>query len=458
MVKIYNSLTQKKEELIPLKSNHISIYVCGPTVYDFCHIGNGRTYTAFDTIVRYLQWRGYEVTHVRNITDIDDKIIKRANDSNKEFTEVVNEFTQAMHDDFNALGLLKPNFEPKATEFIPHMITMIEKLIEENYAYVAENGDVYYSVRNFADYGCLSHRDIESLVSGARVEINDVKKDPLDFVLWKLAKPKEPNWPSPWGAGRPGWHIECSAMSTRMLGETIDIHGGGRDLIFPHHENEIAQSEAATSKKFVNYWMHAGYLQIEKEKMSKSLGNFLTIRELLARHKPEVLRFFLMSSHYRSSLNFSEDGLTQARSSLERFYNALRNLTLVDEKTITEFENKFIEAMDDDFNTPIAVAVLFDITHEIQRLKDSDATAAGKLGSVLTKLGNSLGILTSDPNQFLQHSDANLDITKIEEYIRLRNQARSEKNWQEADRMRDELLKMNIVLEDGQEGTSWKSV
>lgn len=302
MISIYNNLTRQKEIFKPIQEGKAKIYVCGPTVYDYAHIGNARTYAAFDVVIRYLRWRGFDVTYVRNITDIDDKIIKRAQENKEDFTAVVERFTKAIHEDFSQLGLLAPNHEPTATGYIPHMIEMIKKLIAENHAYVASNGDVYYDVRKFKDYGCLSHRNIDQLESGARVEINDVKKDPLDFVLWKLAKPGEPYWESPWGVGRPGWHIECSAMSTHLLGNHFDIHGGGKDLIFPHHENEIAQTEAVTHEKFVNVWMHAGYLQMEKEKMSKSLGNFLTIRDLLKKHPPEVLRYFLITVHYRSPL------------------------------------------------------------------------------------------------------------------------------------------------------------
>lgn len=294
-MKIHNTLTRQKEVFTPIKPGHVGIYVCGVTVYDYCHIGHARTYTSADVIVRYLAWRGFEVNYVRNITDIDDKIIKRANETNSTFQEVTQKFTTAMHEDFNALGLIEPDHEPRATEFIPQMIVLIEKIIKNGMAYVASNGDVYFEVRKFPEYGCLSHHNIEELESGARVEINDVKRDPLDFVLWKLAKAGEPSWPSPWGAGRPGWHIECSAMSTHLLGDQFDIHGGGRDLIFPHHENEIAQSQAATKKKFANVWIHGGFLQIDKEKMSKSLGNFVTIRDALKDHSPEALRYLLLA-------------------------------------------------------------------------------------------------------------------------------------------------------------------
>lgn len=456
MLKIYNSLTQEKAIFNPINPGKVNMYVCGPTVYDFAHIGNARTYAGFDVVIRYLRWRGYDVTYVRNITDIDDKIIKRANDNNESFQEVVERYTNAIHDDFAALGLLRPTHEPRATEFVPQIIALIERLINNESAYVADNGDVYYDVRKFANYGSLSHRDIDKLESGARVEINDVKRDPLDFVLWKLAKPGEPYWDSPWGIGRPGWHVECSAMSTCLLGDHFDIHGGGKDLIFPHHENEIAQSEAATHTQFVNIWMHAGYLQIEKEKMSKSLGNFFTIRDILQHHTPEVLRYFLITSHYRSPIQFSMNALTQARNALTRFYTALRDLPLLDAPLDSEYEKKFIEAMDDDFNTPIAFSVLFELAHEVQRLREKDLSSAGQYGMLLKKLGGVFGILQDEPNHFLQGNVEQLDVNRIEQLIAARNQARVDKNWAEADRIRKELTSLSVVLEDGAAGTTWK--
>ena len=458
MLKIYNSMTQEKEIFKPIHPGKVSIYVCGPTVYDFAHIGNARTYAAFDVIIRYLRWRGYEVTYARNITDIDDKIIKRANENNESFQAVVERYTQAIHDDFDALGLLPPNHEPRATEYVPQIIALIERLIKNESAYVATNGDVYYDVRKFVPYGALSHRDIDKLESGARVEVNDVKRDPLDFVLWKLAKPGEPYWDSPWGIGRPGWHIECSAMSNCLLGDHFDIHGGGKDLIFPHHENEIAQSESATHVKFVNTWMHAGYLQIDKEKMSKSLGNFFTIRDILQKHTPEVLRYFLITSHYRSPIQFSMDALTQSRKALSRFYTALRDLPLSEAVLDSEHEKKFTEAMDDDFNTPIAFSVLFELAHEVQRLREKDLSLAGQYGALLKKLGGVFGIMQEDPHSFMQASSEDLDIAKIESLIIARNQARTNKEWAEADRLRAELTSLSIVLEDGAGGTTWKYV
>jgi cysteinyl-tRNA synthetase len=458
MLKIYNSLTRKKEIFKPINPGKIDIYVCGVTVYDFCHLGNARTYAAFDVIIRYLRSQNFAVNYVRNITDIDDKIIKRANERKVDFQDIVTQYTQAMHDDLSAIGLLLPDKEPKATETIPQIITLIEKLIKDGHAYVAANGDVYYDVRKFKNYGCLAHRDIDKLESGARVEINDVKNDPLDFVLWKLAKPEEPKWQSPWGEGRPGWHIECSAMATTMIGPHFDIHGGGRDLIFPHHENEIAQSEAATGEKFVNVWMHAGFLQIEKEKMSKSLGNFFTLRDLLKKYAPEVLRYFLITSHYRSSLAFSEDVIQQSHSALARFYTALRDLPQAEAIQNSVFEEKFLQAMNDDFNTPIAFSVLFELAHEIQRLRDKDIDAAAQHGALLKKLGGILGILQDNPEVFLKtgQGDQQVDAEQIEKLIAARNKARAEKNWSEADRIRDELSEMSVVLEDAAGVTSWK--
>jgi cysteinyl-tRNA synthetase len=457
MLKIYNSLSQKKEIFKPVKKDKISLYVCGVTVYDFCHLGHARTYAAFDVIIRYLRFQGYNVKYVRNITDIDDKIIKRANERKVDFNEIVNEFTVAMQEDFAAIGLLSPTEEPRATEYIPQIIDLIQQLIDNGSAYIASNGDVYYNVRHFKEYGCLAHRDIDKLESGARVDINDVKDDPLDFVLWKLAKPDEPKWNSPWGDGRPGWHIECSAMALSLLGDTFDIHGGGRDLIFPHHENEIAQSEAATKKKFVNTWMHAGFLQIDKEKMSKSLGNFFTIRDLLKTNTPEVLRYFLITSHYRSPLQYSDVVIQQSRNALERFYTALRGLPAADFIDDSVFESSFMAAMDDDFNTPVAFSVLFELAHEIQRLRGEDNKAAAAHGALLRKLGSILGILQEDPESFLQGRVENtVDVTRIEELITARNNARDEKNWAEADRIRDEIASMSVVLEDGPQGTTWK--
>lgn len=456
MLVIHNTLTRQKDEFNPITPGKINFYACGVTVYDHCHIGHARTYTAIDVIIRYLRWRGYEVKYVRNITDIDDKIIKRANENNEPFDALTARFIREMNNDFAGLGLQKPDEEPRATQYIPQMIKLIEDIIANGHGYVAANGDVYFDVRSFGDYGCLSHHNLDELESGARVEVAEVKRDPLDFVLWKLAKPGEPEWDSPWGKGRPGWHLECSAMSMQILGKHFDIHAGGRDLIFPHHENEIAQSEAATREKFVNVWMHSGFLQIGKEKMSKSLGNFVTIRQALSEHEPEVVRYFLLASHYRSPLVYTDEVLAQTRGALTRFYTALRFLPEGNKVENSEFEQKFITAMDDDFNTPVAMSVLFDLAHEVQRLRDAkDIQAAADHGALLKYLGGILGLLQSDPDAFLQ-SGSDVDVAKVESLIAARNQARKDKNWAEADRIRDELAAMSIVIEDGANGTTWK--
>lgn len=456
MLKIYNTLKRRKENFHPIQQGKVGVYLCGVTVYDFCHIGHARTNVSADVIVRYLRYRGYEVTYVRNITDIDDKIIKRAEENQESIDSLSERFIKAMYEDFDALKLLPPDHEPRATAYIAKMVTLIEKIIANNHAYVAQNGDVYFDVRSYKYYGALSHHNIEQLESGARVEINEVKRDPLDFVLWKLAKPGEPSWPSPWGNGRPGWHIECSTMSMDLLGEHFDIHIGGRDLIFPHHENEIAQSQAATGKVFVNVWAHGGFLQIEKEKMSKSLGNFIKIRDVLKEHSAEHLRYVLMSSHYRSPLAYSDDLLTQAKLSLTRFYTALRFLPPAEPEQSTIFEKEFMAAMDDDFNTPVALSVLFELAHEIQRLREAKpkSKVAASHAALLRKLGNVLGILTSDAETFFQTGA--IDVEKIESLIAQREIARADKDWALADRIRQTLLDMSIILEDGPKGTTWK--
>jgi len=454
MLKIYNSLTKQKEIFKPITAGKVNLYVCGVTVYDYCHLGHARTYVAFDVIYRYLQAKGYEVNYVRNITDIDDKILQRANARNIDFFEIVKQFTQAMHEDFALLNLCKPQHEPTATTYITQMVQQIQNMISTQHAYVASNGDVYFNVRSFKQYGCLAHRDINGLRSGARVEINDVKKDPLDFVLWKLAKPDEPAWPSPWGEGRPGWHTECCVMSNAIFSGTFDIHGGGKDLIFPHHENELAQSESLHAKKFVNVWMHTGFLQINKEKMSKSLGNFFTIRDTLKRYSPEVLRFFLMNSHYRSQLHYSEENLQASSSSLQRLYQALKDLPVINQAlTHSDYEIDFMSAMDDDFNTPKAFAILFQLSHEVQRLKLTDLDAAASHGALLKSLGNLIGILQSPPANYLQNG---VDSAAVEALIAARNQARLDKNWAQADSIRQQLTDMKIVLEDKDNGTTWK--
>ncbi len=458
MLQIFNTLTRQKENFTPIHQKKIALYACGVTVYDDCHLGHARTYVAIDAIYRYLQARGYEVNYVRNITDIDDKIIKRANERGEDFSALALFYASRMHEDFLKLNLLPPNHEPRATEYIPAMQALISTLIKKNYAYVASNGDVYFEVRRFSHYGCLSHHDIEQLESGARVEVVAVKRDPLDFVLWKLAKANEPAWDSPWGKGRPGWHIECSAMSMQLLSEHFDIHFGGRDLIFPHHENEIAQSEAASQQKLANIWMHTGFLEIDKEKMSKSLGNFVTIREVLKNHEPEVLRYLLIASHYRSPLIYTEGAFIQARNALERFYTALRFLPLVEALKNSPFEEKFLNAMDDDFNTPLALSILFDLAHHIERLRAlARLDTAAAHAALLKKLGAMIGVLQTDPDNFFQ-SDPSLDTQKITNLIAAREKARREKNWAQADQVRDELARMGVAIEDSINGTTWKKI
>jgi len=457
MLSIYNTLTKSKDVFKPLLDNQVRIYVCGMTVYDFCHIGHARVMVAFDVVTRWLRHRGYEVTYVRNITDIDDKIIRRAHDNGEPFEALVERMIKAMHEDEALLNVLRPDQEPRATEHIAGMHAMIQTLIDKGFAYAPGNGDVYYRVGKFVGYGKLSRKKIEDLKIGARIEVDEAKQDPLDFVLWKGVKPGEPSWPSPWGAGRPGWHIECSVMSTCCLGDTFDIHGGGPDLVFPHHENEIAQSEAATGKLYANAWMHAGAVRVDGEKMSKSLGNFFTIREVLEKYHPEVVRYLLVSSHYRSPINYSEDSLKEAKGALERFYNALKGLPAVPAAGAEAFVERFGAAMDDDFNSPEACAVLFELAREINRLRESDLQAAAGLAARLKELAGVLGVLQLEPEAFLQAGAAGkVDAAQVEALIAARLQARSEKNWGESDRIRDQLGAMGVVLEDGKGGTSWR--
>jgi len=454
---IYNTLTKTKEPLKPLIANQVRMYVCGMTVYDFCHIGHARVMVAFDVVSRWLLQRGYELTYVRNITDIDDKIIRRAQENGETFEALTSRMIAAMHEDEARLNVLRPDIEPRATDHIAGMHSMIQTLIDKGFAYAPGNGDVYYRVGKFVGYGKLSRRKIEDLKIGARIEVDEAKEDPLDFVLWKAAKPGEPSWGSPWGAGRPGWHIECSVMSTCCLGETFDIHGGGPDLVFPHHENEIAQSEAATGKLYANAWMHAGAVRVDGEKMSKSLGNFFTIREVLEKYQPEVVRYLLVSSHYRSPINYSEDSLKEAKGALERFYTALRGLPEASAQGGDTFVARFGEAMDDDFNSPEACAVLFEMVREINRLRDTDMQAAAGLAAQLKALASVLGILQMDPDTFLQAGvEGKVDATQVEALIAARLQARSDKNWAESDRIRDQLTAMGVVLEDGKGGTTWR--
>ncbi len=460
MLQIYSSHSKKKEPFKPIHQGKVGIYVCGMTVYDYCHLGHARSMVTFDVITRYLRVRGYAVNYVRNITDIDDKIINRAHENGEDITALTERFIEAMFEDEAALYILRPDKEPRATDNIPSIIELIETLMAKDVAYLAENNDVYYEVAKFDDYGKLSHRDTdESTQAGARIAIGEAKKDPLDFVLWKAAKPGEPQWDSPWGPGRPGWHIECSAMSMNCLGESFDMHGGGFDLLFPHHENELAQSEAATGKPFVNTWIHAGFLQINKEKMSKSLGNFFTIRDVLKEYHPEVVRYFLISSHYRSPLNYSTESLGIARGALERFYIALRDLPAAECPKDTEFEKRFHDSMDDDFNTPLALAVLFDLTREINRIREDQLELAAQYGALLRKMAGVLGILNQAPESYLQgsgDSDSDDEVAKIKGLIAARNQARKDKDFAKADSLRDELTNMGIAIEDGADGTVWR--
>ncbi|USD36652.1 MULTISPECIES: cysteine--tRNA ligase [Ferrimonas] len=454
MLKIFNTLTRQKETFTPIEPNKVGLYVCGVTIYDYCHIGHGRTYVAFDIAVRYLRSLGMDVTYVRNITDVDDKIIRRAAENGESCEALVERFTQAMHEDFDALGLLRPDIEPTVTGHMQEIIDMIAVLVHKGHAYVSDKGDVWFEVKTFADYGKLSRQDLEQLQAGARVDVEEDKRNPMDFALWKSAKPGEPSWSSPWGQGRPGWHIECSAMNGKHLGKVFDIHGGGSDLMFPHHENEVAQSCCAHDNNYVNYWMHGGMVQVDKEKMSKSLGNFFTIRDVLKQYDHEAVRFFLLSSHYRSQLNYSEENLNQAHASLERLYTALRDAPQQGE-VLPEYLARFRTAMDDDLNTAEAVSVLFELARELNIAKEQSGDAAG-LAATLRNLGGVLGILQQPPEQFLQGGGDDDEVAQIEALIQQRNDARAAKDWGKADEARDALTAMGIVLEDGAGGTSWR--
>jgi cysteinyl-tRNA synthetase len=484
-IRIYNTLTGKKEDFVPLHGKRVGLYVCGVTVYDLCHIGHGRSAVVFDTIYRYLRYRGYEVTYVRNFTDIDDKIIKRANDEGVDYKTIAEKYIEEFNIDMGRLGLERPSVEPKATEHIPEMIRLISILMEKGFAY-QRNGDVFFSVARFKDYGKLSKRNLDEMQAGARVEIDEKKENPLDFALWKTSKPGEPDWESPWGKGRPGWHIECSVMSQKYLGETFDIHGGGRDLIFPHHENEIAQSEAAAEKPFVRYWIHNGFVNINKEKMSKSLGNILTLKEIFKDWHPEVIRLFLLSHHYRSPLDYSVDSLSEAKLGLDRFYTTLKAMREEMAKpsgvmeytpqgeearqTIEAFQARFEEAMDDDFNTAQALGYFYDLHRHLNSLLDVSKDApAEEITSMLkqgfnhfSKIGWVFGLFQEDPETYLsEQRKEGLKRLKLSEeeilrFIEERNVARREKNWKRADEIRNELLSKGIVLEDTPSGTLWK--
>ena len=453
---VFNTLTRKKQSFEPIQPGHVGIYVCGVTTYDYCHIGHARTYVAFDIVVRYLRKLGYRVRYVRNITDLDDKIIKRAAENGEDFHQVTERFIREMHKDFDALNLVRPDIEPRVTGHMDEIIQMIERLVENGNAYEAGNGDVLFDVSTFNDYGKLSRQDLEQLQAGSRVDVDAAKQDPLDFVLWKSAKPGEPSWSSPWGEGRPGWHIECSAMNKKHLGSTFDIHGGGSDLSFPHHENEIAQSCCANQSEYVKYWMHSGMVQVDNEKMSKSLGNFFTIRSVLEQYDAETVRYFLLSSHYRSQLNYTQENLDQAHSALERLYTALRDITpqAASEELHSKYWQSFQQAMDDDLNAPEAMSVLFEIAREINRNRESAPDTAAQLAHVLLELAEVMGLLQQSPQEFLQGDDD--DVAKIEALIAKRNQAREDKDWAAADEARDELTNMGVVLEDGAEGTRWR--
>jgi cysteinyl-tRNA synthetase len=471
-LKIYNTLTRKKEEFQPRVPGKVGMYVCGMTVYDYCHIGHARVMVVFDTVARYFRYKGYELTYVRNITDIDDKIINRANENGEEFTALTQRFIDAMHEDERALSVLPPDKEPKATESIDDIKAMIQKLIDKGLAYVGSNGDVFYSVSKFKPYGKLSGKNLADLQAGERVDVDHAKQDPLDFVLWKMVKAGEPSWPSPWGLGRPGWHIECSAMSTCCLGNHFDIHGGGMDLQFPHHENEIAQSEGATGETFVNVWMHNGFVRVDNEKMSKSLGNFFTVREVLKKYRPEVIRFFILTSHYRSPLNFSEEQLSDAYSGLRKMYTALREVETKELPIDGLYKEHFEASMDDDFNTPSALSVLFEIAKELNKAKqENNENKTIELAVTLKFLGGLLGILQNNPEDFFKGRPGEnvviqltgIDLTyrtgnvDIERQIEVRKDAKKTKNWALADQIRDELKQQGVVLEDAPDGTtSWR--
>ncbi|ADE14110.1 cysteinyl-tRNA synthetase [Nitrosococcus halophilus Nc 4] len=482
MLRIYNSLTRRKEEFVPIEPGKVRMYVCGMTVYDLCHVGHARVMVVFDVVARYLRASGFEVTYVRNITDIDDKIIRRAHERGENIQELTARYIEALHEDAEGLQILPPDREPRATESMEAIIAMVQRLLEQGYAYQGENGDIYYDVSHFEGYGALSGKQLDELRAGERVQVSEAKTDPLDFVLWKAAKPNEPAWDSPWGPGRPGWHIECSAMSTQALGPHFDIHGGGQDLQFPHHENEIAQSEAATGCKFVNYWMHNGFVRVDDEKMSKSLGNFFTVREVLEHYHPEVLRYFILSSHYRSPLNYTEQQLETAQAAVTRLYTALRGMpgegiSISAQGSAQElaegddpFVQRFCEAMDDDFNTPEALALLNEIRHALNRAREEgDKDKVQYLARLLPSLGAILGLLTQEPEQFLRdprqaaapsivsaEGEAALSDGDIEQLIAQRTAARKNKDWAAADHLRDVLKKQGITLEDTPTGTLWR--
>ena len=458
---IHNSETRSKAAFVPRKAGEVSLYVCGMTVYDYCHIGHARVMVSFDIITRWLRHVGFKVTYVRNITDIDDKIIARANENGESIDALTARFIAAMDEDAAALGTLSPDLEPKATDHVDDILSMVDTLVKKGHAYPAKNGDVYFNVSSFPRYGRLSNKKLDELQAGARVEVDNIKQNPMDFVLWKAVKPGEPSWASPWGQGRPGWHIECSAMSTCCLGSGFDIHGGGGDLLFPHHENEIAQSEAATGETYVNTWMHVGFVQVNAEKMSKSLNNFFTIREVLKQYHPEVLRYFIAASHYRSPLNYSDAALDQAKQALERFYatlGALVDLGAGEPATAAEYEARFALAMNDDFNTPEALAVLYELVREANRCdKAADATGAAQYANLLKRLGAILGLLQYEPEAFRQAGAGDADfVAEVEALISEITAVRLAKNFQRSDEIRAQLQAMGVAVEFSREGIRWR--
>jgi cysteinyl-tRNA synthetase len=457
MLQIYNTLSKEKAPFVPLEEGKIKMYVCGITVYDLCHIGHARVMVAFDVITRYMRSQGWDVEYVRNITDVDDKIIKRAAENGESPDSLTNRMIDAMHEDETRLSVLRPSQEPRATAHIGDIISLVATLIEKGFAYAASNGDVYYRVEKFVGYGKLTNKNVDELRSGSRVEVETAKESPLDFVLWKSAKAGEVSWESPWGNGRPGWHIECSAMSKCCLGDTFDIHGGGPDLPFPHHENEIAQSEAANGCTYVNTWMHAGPVRVNSEKMSKSLGNFFTIRDVLEKYNAEVVRFFLARVHYRTYIDYSEDTLKESRVMLERFYQALRGVELDSVEPENDFNNRFCAAMDDDFNTPKAISVLFELVNELNKASREKSVEAGKLAFQLKSLGDILGLFQQDPDAFLKGEDKEGELSSddIEQLIVQRSGAKKARNFAESDRIRDELAAQGVILKDSREGTTW---
>ena len=452
-IKFYNSLTNQKEDFVPIREGEVGMYVCGMTVYDNCHLGHARAMMAFDILARYLRYQNYKVNFVRNITDIDDKIIDRANENSETIDALTDRTIASMHEDFLKLGLELPTNEPRATDHIEGMIKMISGLIDKRHAYHSESGDVFFAVRTFPEYGKLSNKNIDDLNPGARIKEDESKKDPLDFVLWKSAKPNEPSWDSPWGLGRPGWHIECSVMSLENLGEHFDIHGGGPDLLFPHHENEIAQSECSSNHKFANYWMHSGLLKINGEKMSKSLGNFAMLKDLFTSYHPEVIRYYLISSHYRSSLNFDNESLDQARSALTRLYQAISVASSQESDLHDKSVSEFIKSMNDDLNTPEALSTLFGLAKLINSSQDTQDQSM--YASTMRELGKVLGLLNDSSEAFLQYG-AKLTDEEIGKKIDERNKARDNKDFQKADQIRDELAAQGILLDDSSDGTSWK--